>query len=104
MLRRKGYRIRIRTPSTSKKSHQYYNLFSYIHSEKDIFEAGELPRHYHTKGEAESPGTISALRRCYMALIGYIHYEAPEEEQNFSTLLEMITPWRSGGRGIQERR
>ena len=74
-----------------KKSH-HYNPFSYIHSEKDILKLVNCLI-VNTKGEGGKSGDdfwLKAEMLLYTALIGYIHYEAPEEEQNFSTLLEMI--------------
>ena len=91
MLRRKGYRIKIMNTINFKKSH-HYNPFSYIHSEKDILKLVNCLI-VNTKGEGGKSGDdfwLQAETLLYTALIGYIHYEAPEEEQNFSTLLEMI--------------
>lgn len=91
MLRRKGYRIKIMNTINFKKSH-HYNPFSYIHSEKDILKLVNCLI-VDTKGEGGKSGDdfwLKAETLLYTALIGYIHYEAPEEEQNFSTLLEMI--------------
>lgn len=91
MLRRKGYRIKIMNTINFKKSH-HYNPFSYIHSEKDILKLVNCLI-VNTKGEGGKSGDdfwLKAETLLYTALIGYIHYEAPEEEQNFSTLLEMI--------------
>ena len=91
MLRRKGYRIKIMNTINFKKSH-HYNPFSYIHSEKDILKLVNCLI-VNTKGEGGKSGDdfwLKAEMLLYTALIGYIHYEAPEEEQNFSTLLEMI--------------
>ena len=91
MLRRKGYRIKIMNTINFKKSH-HYNPFSYIHSEKDILKLVNCLI-VNTKGEGGKSGDdfwLKAEMLLYTALIGYIHYEAPVEEQNFSTLLEMI--------------
>lgn len=91
MLRRKSYRIKIMNTINFKKSH-HYNPFSYIHSEKDILKLVNCLI-VNTKGEGGKSGDdfwLKAETLLYTALIGYIHYEAPEEEQNFSTLLEMI--------------
>ena len=91
MLRRKGYRIKIMNTINFKKSH-HYNPFSYIHSEKDILKLVNCLI-VNTQGEGGKSGDdfwLKAEMLLYTALIGYIHYEAPEEEQNFSTLLEMI--------------
>jgi len=70
----------------------HYNPFGYIHSEKDILKLVNAII-INTKGEGEKAGEdfwIKAERLYYSALIGYIWYEAPEREQNFTTLLEMI--------------
>jgi len=70
----------------------HYNPFAYIHSEKDILKLVNAII-INTKGEGEKAGEdfwIKAERLYYSALIGYIWYEAPEREQNFTTLLEMI--------------
>ena len=86
-----GYRIKIMNTINFKKSH-HYNPFSYIHSEKDILKLVNCLI-VNTKGEGGKSGDdfwLKAEMLLYTALIGYIHYEAPEEEQNFSTLLEMI--------------
>ena len=90
MLRRKGYRIKIMNTINFKKSHPY-NPFAYIHSEKDILKLVNCLM-VNTKGEGKSGDDFwqKAETLLYTALIGYIHYEAPEEEQNFSTLLEFI--------------
>ena len=90
MLRRKGYRIKIMNTINFKKSH-HYNPFAYIHSEKDILKLVNCLI-ANTKGEGKSGDDFwqKAETLLYTALIGYIHYEAPEEEQNFSTLLDMI--------------
>ena len=90
MLRRKGYRIKIMNTINFKKSH-HYNPFAYIHSEKDILKLVNCLM-VNTKGEGKSGDDFwqKAETLLYTALIGYIHYEAPEEEQNFATLLEFI--------------
>ena len=69
----------------------HYNPFKYVHSDKDILKLVNVLV-VNTKGEGTSndPFWEKAERLLYTALIGYIHYEAPEEERNFSTLLEMI--------------
>ena len=69
----------------------HYNPFAYIHSEKDILKL-VTTLIANTKGESKGGDDfwLKAETLLYTALIGYIHYEAPEEEQNFSTLLEMI--------------
>ena len=90
LLRRKGYRIKIMNTINFKKSH-HYNPFAYIHSEKDILKLVNCLI-ANTKGEGKSGDDFWQKDETllYTALIGYIHYEAPEEEQNFSTLLDMI--------------
>lgn len=69
----------------------HYNPFEYIHSEKDILKL-VTTLIANTKGEGKSGDEFwtKAETLLYMALIGYIHYEAPVEEQNFTTLLEML--------------
>ena len=69
----------------------HYNPFAYVHDEKDILKL-VTTLIANTKGEGKSNDEFweKAEKLLYSALIGYIHYEAPEEEQNFSTLLEMI--------------
>ena len=90
LLRRKGYRIKIMNTINFKKSH-HYNPFAYIHSEKDILKLVNCLM-VNTKGEGKSGDDFwqKAETLLYTALIGYIHYEAPVEEQNFATLLEFI--------------
>ena len=89
-LAKKGYRIKIFNTINFKKS-MHYNLFAYVHDEKDILKL-VTTLIANTKGEGKSGDEFweKAEKLLYSALIGYIHYEAPEEEQNFSTLLEMI--------------
>jgi type IV secretion system protein VirD4 len=91
MLKRNGYQIRVLNTINFKRS-LHYNPFAYIHSEKDILKLVNAII-INTKGEGEKAGEdfwIKAERLYYTALIGYIWYEAPEREQNFTTLLEMI--------------
>ena len=91
MLKRNGYHIRVLNTINFKRS-MHYNPFGYIHSEKDILKLVNAII-INTKGEGEKAGEdfwIKAERLYYSALIGYIWYEAPEREQNFTTLLEMI--------------
>ena len=91
MLKRNGYHIRVLNTINFKRS-MHYNPFAYIHSEKDILKLVNAII-INTKGEGEKAGEdfwIKAERLYYSALIGYIWYEAPEREQNFTTLLEMI--------------
>ena len=91
MLKRNGYHIRVLNTINFKRS-MHYNPFAYIHSEKDILKLVNAII-INTKGEGEKAGEdfwVKAERLYYSALIGYIWYEAPEREQNFTTLLEMI--------------
>lgn len=86
-----GYRIKILNTINFKKSMQY-NPFVYIHSEKDVLKLVNTII-ANTKGEGEKSSEdfwVKAERLFYTALIGYIWYEAPEDEMNFTTLLEMI--------------
>ena len=85
------YKIKVLNTINFKKS-MHYNPFRYIRSEKDILKLVNTII-ANTKGDGEKSGEdfwIKAERLLYCALIGYIYYEAPEEEQNFSTLLEFI--------------
>ena len=85
------YRIKVLNTINFKKS-MHYNPFRYIRSEKDILKLVNTII-ANTKGEGEKSAEdfwVKAERLLYCALIGYIYYEAPEEEQNFSTLLEFI--------------
>ena len=91
MLVNGGYRIKVLNTINFKKS-MHYNPFHYIRSEKDILKLVNTII-ANTKGEGEKSTEdfwVKAERLLYCALIGYIWYEAPEEEQNFSTLLEFI--------------
>ena len=90
LLRRRGYRIKILNTINFKKS-MHYNPFAYIHSEKDILKL-VTALIANTKGECkeEDDFWVKAETLLYTALIGYIHYEAPVEEQNFATLIEFI--------------
>ncbi len=91
MLVNGGYRIKVLNTINFKKS-MHYNPFHYIRSEKDILKLVNTII-ANTKGEGEKSTEDfwqKAERLLYSALIGYIWYEAPEEEQNFSTLLEFI--------------
>ena len=89
-LLKNNYRIKVFNTINFKKS-MHYNPFAYIHSEKDILKL-VTTLIANTKGESKGGDDfwLKAETLLYTALIGYIHYEAPEEEQNFSTLLEMI--------------
>lgn len=90
MLRRFGYRIKIFNTINFKKS-MHYNPFAYIHSEKDILKLVTCLIS-NTKGDGKTGDEFwqKAETLLYCALIGYIHYEAPVEEQNFATLIEML--------------
>ena len=91
MLQRAGYEIKVLNTINFKKS-MHYNPFVYIHSEKDILKLVNTII-AKTKGEGDKSGEdfwVKAEKLYYQALIGYIWYEAPEEEKNFITLLEMI--------------
>ncbi len=89
-LRRNQYRIKILNTINFKKSH-HYNPFAYIHSEKDILKlVTTLIANTKGEGKAGDDFWVKAETLLYTALIGYIHYEAPVEEQNFSTLIEFI--------------
>nr|WP_303007555.1 type IV secretory system conjugative DNA transfer family protein [uncultured Anaerostipes sp.] len=85
------YKIKVLNTINFKKS-MHYNPFKYIRSEKDILKLVNTII-ANTKGDGEKSSEdfwVKAERLLYCALIGYIYYEAPEEEQNFSTLLEFI--------------
>ena len=90
LMLRNGYKVKIFNSINFKKSH-HYNPFAYIHSEKDILKL-VTTLIANTKGEGKSGDDFwqKAETLLYTALIGYIHYEAPEEEQNFATLIEFI--------------
>ena len=91
LLQRGGYKIKVLNTINFKKSMRY-NPFAYIRSEKDILKLVNTII-ANTKGDGEKSGEdfwVKSERLFYCALIGYIHYEAPEEEKNFTTLLEMI--------------
>ena len=89
-LMQNKYRLKIFNTINFHKS-MHYNPFAYIHSEKDILKL-VTTLIANTKGEGKGADEFweKSEKLLYTALIGYIHYEAPEEEQNFSTLLEMI--------------
>lgn len=91
MLVRNGYAVKsLNTINFAKSLH--YNPFAYIHSEKDILKLVNTII-VNTKGEGDKSGEdfwVKAEKLYYTALIGYIWYEAPENEKNFTTLLEMI--------------
>ena len=90
LLERNNYKIKIFNTINFKKS-MHYNPFAYIHSEKDILKL-VTALITNTKGDGKSGDEFwtKAETLLYCALIGYIHYEAPPEEQNFTTLLEFI--------------
>ena len=91
LLQRGGYRIKVLNTINFKKSMKY-NPFAYLRSEKDILKLVNTII-TNTKGDGEKSGEdfwVKAEKLYYTALIGYIWYEAPEEEKNFTTLLEMI--------------
>ena len=86
-----GYRVKVLNTINFSKSMRY-NPFRYIHSEKDILKLVNTLI-CNTKGEGEKSAEdfwIKSERLLYSALIGYIWYEAPDDEMNFTTLLEMI--------------
>ena len=90
MLLHYGYRLKILNTINFKKS-MHYNPFAYIHSEKDILKlVTALIANTKGEGKAGDDFWVKAETLLYTALIGYIHYEAPEEEQNLSTLVEMV--------------
>ena len=89
-LQKNGYQIKILNSLNFKKS-MHYNPFAYIHSEKDILKlVTTLIANTKGEGKAGDDFWVKAETLLYTALIGYIHYEAPMEEQNFSTLIEFI--------------
>lgn len=90
LLEREGYRIKILNTINFSKSMRY-NPFAYIRSEKDILKL-VTALIANTKGEGKGGDDfwVKAETLLYTALIGYIHYEAPEEERNFSTLIDFI--------------
>ena len=90
LMIRNGYKVKIFNSINFKKS-MHYNPFAYIHSEKDILKL-VTTLIANTKGDGKSGDDFwqKAETLLYTALIGYIHYEAPEEEQNFATLIEFI--------------
>ena len=91
LLQRAGYRIKVLNTINFRKS-MHYNPFVYIRSEKDVLKVVNTLI-VNTKGEGEKSAEdfwVKAERLLYCALIGYIWYEAPAEEMNFTTLLELI--------------
>jgi type IV secretion system protein VirD4 len=89
LLRRNHYRIKILNTINFKKS-MHYNPFAYIHSEKDILKLVTTLIANTKETQNRRRFWQKAETLLYTALIGYIHYEAPIEEQNFSTLIEFI--------------
>ena len=91
LLRRGGYRIKVLNTINFSKSMRY-NPFAYLHSEKDILKLVNTII-ANTKGNGEKSTEdfgVKSERLFYTVLIGYIWYEAPKNEKNFTTLLEMI--------------
>ena len=93
------YRIKVLNTINFKKS-MHYNPFAYIHSEKDILKlVTALMTNTKGEGQGGDPFWDKAERLLLVSLIAYLHYEAPVEEQNFATLLEMLNTMQvSGGR------
>ena len=90
MLQLNGYRIKVLNTINFKKS-MHYNPFAYIHSEKDVLKLVTcLMQNTKGEGKGSDPFWEKAEQLLYTALIGYIWLEAPEEEKNFNTLIEMI--------------
>ncbi len=99
LLQRAGYRIKVLNTINFKKS-MHYNPFVYIRSEKDILKLVNTLI-ANTKGEGEKSAEdfwVKAERLLYCALVGYIWYEAPAEEMNFITLLELINASEARGK------
>ena len=89
-----GYKVRILNTINFKKS-MHYNPFSYVHSEKDILKlVTTLMTNTKGEGSGGDPFWEKSERLLLTALIAYLHYEAPVEEQNFATLLEMLNTMR----------
>ena len=90
MLQKNGCRIKVLNTINFKKS-MHYNPFAYIHSEKDVLKLVTcLMQNTKGEGKGSDPFWEKAEQLLYTALIGYIWLEAPEEEKNFNTLIEMI--------------
>ena len=90
MLQKNGYKIKVLNTINFKKS-MHYNPFSYIHSEKDVLKLVTcLMQNTKGEGKGSDPFWEKAEQLLYTALIGYIWLEAPDEEKNFNTLIEMI--------------
>ena len=89
-LLKNGYRLKILNTINFKKS-MHYNPFAYVHSEKDILKlVTTLMTNTKGEGSGGDPFWEKSERLLLTALIAYLHYEAPVEEQNFATLLEML--------------
>ena len=89
-LLKNGYKLKILNTINFKKS-MHYNLFAYVHSEKDILKlVTTLMTNTKGEGSGGDPFWEKSERLLLTALIAYLHYEAPVEEQNFATLLEML--------------
>ena len=89
-MMKNGYKVKILNTINFKKS-MHYNPFSYVHSEKDILKlVTTLMTNTKGEGSGGDPFWEKSERLLLTALIAYLHYEAPEEEQNFATLLEML--------------
>lgn len=90
LLQREGYRIKILNTINFKKS-MHYNPFAYIKSEKDILKlVTTLIANTKGEGKASEDFWVKAETLLYTALIGYIHFEAPENERNFTTLIDFL--------------
>lgn len=90
LLLREGYKVKILNTINFKKS-MHYNPFAYIRSEKDILKlVTTLITNTKGEGKAGDDFWVKAETLLYTALIAYIYYEAPEDEQNFTTLIEFI--------------
>ena len=90
LMEHAGYKIKVFNTINFKKS-MHYNPFAYIHSEKDILKlVNTLITNTKGEGKGGDDFWLKAETLLYTALIGYIYYEAPKEEQNFATLVEFI--------------
>ena len=90
VMLKNGYKVKILNTINFKKS-MHYNPFSYVHSEKDILKlVTTLMTNTKGEGSGGDPFWEKSERLLLTALIAYLHYEAPVEEQNFATLLEML--------------
>ena len=94
-LLKNGYKLKILNTINFSKS-MHYNPFAYVHSEKDILKlVTTLMTNTKGEGSGGDPFWEKSERLLLTALIAYLHYEAPEEEQNFATLLEMLNTGQS---------